>query len=55
MATISLEEIGENENPIDTFPFNDFPSYKAILSMIESLPEGYGKVFKLAVLEGLSH
>jgi len=53
MATISLEEIGENENPIDTFPFNDFPSYKAILSMIESLPEG--KVFKLAVLEGLSH
>ena len=55
MATISLEEIGENENPIDTFPFNDFPSYKAILSMIESLPEGYGKVFKLAELEGLSH
>ena len=53
MATISLEEIGENENPIDTFPFNDFPSYKAILSMIESLPEGYGKVFKLAVLEVL--
>lgn len=55
MATVSLEETGENENPIDTFPFNDLPSYKAILSMIESLPEGYGKVFKLAVLEGLSH
>ncbi len=55
MTTISLEEINEDENPIATFPFNNFPPYEAILSMIESLPEGYGKVFKLAVLEGLSH
>lgn len=54
-STISLEEIGEDEAPIDTFPSNDFPSYKTMLKMIESLPEGYNKVFKLAVLEGLSH
>lgn len=55
ISTISLEEIGEDEAPIDTFPSNDFPSYKTMLKMIESLPEGYNKVFKLAVLEGLSH
>lgn len=54
-STISLEEIGEDEAPIDTFPSNNFPSYKTMLKMIESLPEGYNKVFKLAVLEGLSH
>ncbi len=55
MSTISLEEMSEDEAPIDTFPSNDFPAYQTMLRMIESLPEGYNKVFKLAVLEGLSH
>lgn len=55
MTTISLEEISEDEAPVDTFPSNDFPSYKTMLRMIESLPEGYSKVFKLAILGGLSH
>lgn len=54
-STISLEEMSEDEVPIDTFPSNDFPAYKTMIRMIESLPEGYNKVFKLAVLEGLSH
>lgn len=55
MSTIPLEEISEDEVPTDTFPANDFPSYKTMLQMIDSLPEGYSTVFKLAVLEGLSH
>ena len=54
-STISLEEMSEDEVPTDTFPSNDFPAYKTMIRMIESLPEGYNKVFKLAVLEGLSH
>ena len=55
MTTISLEEISEEEDPVDTFPSNDFPPYKTMLRMIESLPEGYSTVFKLAILAGLSH
>lgn len=55
MSTVPLEEISEDEVPTDTFPANDFPSYKTMLQMIDSLPEGYSTVFKLAVLEGLSH
>ena len=29
--------------------------YDRIMELVESLPEGYSKVFKLAVLEGLPH
>lgn len=32
MATISLEEIGENENPIDTFPLMIFRLTKRYLA-----------------------
>ncbi len=32
-----------------------FPPYSVMLEMIETLPKGYGQVFRLAVLEGLSH
>ena len=55
MSTVPLEEVSEDEVSTDTFPANDFPSYKTMLQMIDSLPEGYSTVFKLAVLEGLSH
>lgn len=55
IGTISLEEIEEDEEPIDLLPSKDFPPYETMLEIIESLPEGYGKVFKLAILEGLSH
>lgn len=52
---ISTDEIEESEEPQILSYSNDFPSYAEILKMIETLPEGYCKVFKLAVLEGLSH
>lgn len=54
-TTIPLEEITEEEEPVDSLSANDFPPYETMLEMVESLPEGYGKVFKLAILEGLSH
>lgn len=31
------------------------PSLDELIALIDKLPEGYGKVFRLAVLEGLSH
>lgn len=56
ITTVSLDSIEEYEEPsVPLSHSNDFPSYTLMLNMIESLPEGYGKIFKLAVLEGLSH
>lgn len=56
ITTVSLNSIEEYEEPLVPLSHsNDFPSYTLLLKMIESLPEGYGKIFKLAVLEGLSH
>ena len=34
---------------------SDAISYSTLMNMVEKLPEGYKKVFKLAVLEGYSH
>lgn len=53
--TISLSDIQEWEEPTDILPTNNFPSYNLLFNAIEQLPDGYRKVFKLAVLEGLSH
>ena len=50
-----LDNIEEFEEPSCLSYPNNFPSYVMMLKMIESLPEGYRKIFKLAVLEGLSH
>ena len=55
LNTISLLEVEEWEEPVDTQLSGSFPSYTTMINMIEKLPDGYRKVFKLAVLEGLSH
>lgn len=52
---VSLTDIPEEEEPAENSCAPDFPSYDQLLDVVESLPEGYCKVFKLAVLEGLSH
>lgn len=52
---IASEEMDEDEEPADVACTEDFPSYAMMLRLIDTLPEGYGKIFKLAVLEGLSH
>lgn len=52
---ISLDEISYGEEPIDYDYTDEFPPYNTMLQLVEQLPEGYCKIFKLAVLEGLSH
>lgn len=52
---IPLSEIPEEDEPEGCFFEADFVSYDQIMELVESLPEGYSKVFKLAVLEGLPH
>lgn len=52
---IPLTDVLEEEVPAEeSFP-TDFISYDELLGMVEHLPAGYRKVFKLSVLEGLSH
>ncbi len=55
IAYIPLDNIEDLEEPLILSYSNNFPPYAIILKMIESLPEGYCKIFKLAILEGLSH
>lgn len=54
-TSISLSDIAEEEEPVDNPPLSDSIPYDKIAEMVEKLPEGYSKVFKLAILEGLSH
>lgn len=52
---IPLSEISDEDEPAES-PFSaDSISYDRLMEMVERLPEGYSKVFKLAVLEGLPH
>lgn len=55
VPVVSLNAIEEKEEPADVFPTSDLPTYESLLSVIERLPAGYQTVFKLSVLEGLSH
>ena len=50
-----IDRYPEEEEPAENPFCPDFISYDKMLDIVESLPEGYCKVFKLAVLEGLSH
>ena len=54
-SIVPLEDISYGEEPIDYDYTDEFPPYDTILEFVEKLPEGYCKIFKLAVLEGLSH
>ncbi|WP_300503875.1 sigma-70 family RNA polymerase sigma factor [uncultured Duncaniella sp.] len=51
VATV-LEDMDE---PADTPDMNDILSYNELEVIINKLPEGYRKIFKLAVLENKSH
>ena len=54
-TSITLESITESEEPAESMFSTDFPTYEHLLKTIETLPQGYRNVFKLAVLENLSH
>lgn len=52
---VPLSEISDEDEPTES-PFSaDSISYDRLMEMVERLPEGYSKVFKLAVLDGLPH
>lgn len=55
ITNIPLDCIEESEEPLIPSYSTDFPSYAIMLKMVESLPKGYCQIFKLAVLDGLSH
>ena len=46
---LEMEDVKE-----DSFPY-PLPPFEDLMKMIDSLPERYGKVFRLSVLDGLSH
>lgn len=52
---VPLSEISEEDEPVEGALETDFVSYDQLMKLVECLPEGYSKVFKLAVLEGLPH
>lgn len=52
--TIPLSDITEEDEPTEA-SISDLPTYDALNAIIESLPDGYQAVFRLSVLEGLSH
>lgn len=51
----SIDDVETCEEPYYTPSYNNFPSYDTMLKAIEQLPKGYSQIFKLSVLEGLSH
>lgn len=53
--SVPVDTLTEEDEPIADSGVNDLPSYNMILKTIESLPKGYSEVFKLSILEGLSH
>ncbi|MBQ9184549.1 MAG: sigma-70 family RNA polymerase sigma factor [Bacteroidales bacterium] len=46
---LDMEDVSDEPLPYPVPPFEE------LMKMIENLPEQYGKVFRLSVLEGLSH
>ena len=54
-ASIPLENMTESEEPAEPMFSTDIPTYEHLLKTIETLPQGYRNVFKLAILENLSH
>lgn len=54
---LTSDAISDNITSDDTYDFNEthILAWEEIESIINKLPEGYGKVFRLAVLDGLSH
>ena len=52
---IPITELSEDQEPVEEELLSDAVPLETLLNMVEKLPEGYRNVFKLSVLEGLSH
>lgn len=56
VVTKPLDDLKEDEEPLAlSYDVSEIPSYDTMLEVIERLPKGYRHIFKLAVLEELSH
>lgn len=55
ISTISLSDLSEELQPAEEEDLSDALPLETLLMIVEKLPEGYRNVFKLSVLDGLSH
>ena len=52
LAALTEEELAQNTAPADDKPL---PTMAELMAAVDALPNGYGQVFKLAVIEEMSH
>ena len=56
-AMLSLSTLSEEELPGEPIPTDDksLPTMAELMAAVDALPHGYGQVFKLAVIQEMSH
>ena len=56
-AMLSLSTLSEEELPQEPIPTEDkpLPTMEELMTAVDALPKGYGQVFKLAVIQEMSH
>ena len=56
-SMLSLSTLSEEELPQDPIPSDDkpLPTMAELMAAVDALPHGYGQVFKLAVIQEMSH
>ena len=54
---LSLSTLSEDDFPMEPIPTDDkpLPTMAELLAAVDALPNGYGQVFKLAVIQEMSH
>ena len=56
-SMLSLSTLSEEELPQEPIPSDDkpLPTMEELMAAVDALPHGYGQVFKLAVIQEMSH
>ncbi len=56
-SMLSFSTLSEEELPQEPIPTEDkpLPTMKELMTAVDALPKGYGQVFKLAVIQEMSH
>jgi len=56
-SMLSLSTLSEEELPQEPIPSDDkpLPTIEELMAAVDALPHGYGQVFKLAVIQEMSH
>ena len=52
LAALTEEELAQDATPADEKPL---PTMAELMAAVDALPNGYGQVFRLAVIEEMSH